>query len=357
MTKVVLFFSFNISLKKWNEMGILEREVILYNMLSAEQIKYSFITYGNKSDYNFQSKIPNVEILPLKDISCWPKLFNSLGRSNILKTNQISGALVPLIASIIFRKVFLVRADYDQYRLMLQNNRPLWKKWIVKIFSRIIYQAADRIVLTSEDTKKFVINNFRIKESKIHVHSNVVNEKKFIPIENIIKEQRVLFIGRLDIVKNLENLIRACNQLNIGLDIIGEGPEKNKLEFLANEIKSDVVFLGQIKNELLPQYINSHFIFALVSHSEGNPKVLIEAMSCGAVVLGSDIPGINTIINDGINGYLANRDAESISQKLTQILASNNEGQVGINARNYVLKNATFDSLAKFEREIYNFMQ
>ena len=49
---IVVFFTFDISLKNWQELGILNREVLLYKKLREKEHKVTFITFGNNEDLN-----------------------------------------------------------------------------------------------------------------------------------------------------------------------------------------------------------------------------------------------------------------------------------------------------------------
>ena len=63
-------------------------------------------------------------------------------------------------------------------------------------------------------------------------------------------------------------------------------------------------------------------IFVLPSFYEGHPKALLEAMSCGAPVLGADSPGIRELIRHGNTGYLCGTDLRSIRVALEELLSS-----------------------------------
>ena len=47
-----------------------------------------------------------------------------------------------------------------------------------------------------------------------------------------------------------------------------------------------------------------HFILILSSYGEGLPKIALEAMASGRIVIGLNNPGVNQIIDDKINGYI-----------------------------------------------------
>src|SRR3546814_4760578 len=61
---------------------------------------------------------------------------------------------------------------------------------------------------------------------------------------------------------------------------------------------------GNLPHQNLPEMINAGRIFVLPSSYEGHPKTLLEAMACGAAVIGTDVPGIREVIEDGRTGLL-----------------------------------------------------
>ena len=63
--KVVVFFSFGVSLQTWFEKNILEREVNYYKNLGKKNIEISFVTYGDKKDLSYKKKLKNIQVIPL----------------------------------------------------------------------------------------------------------------------------------------------------------------------------------------------------------------------------------------------------------------------------------------------------
>ena len=78
-------------------------------------------------------------------------------------------------------------------------------------------------------------------------------------------------------------------------------------------------FLGSFPNPKLPKVYNKYPIFVLPSKYEGNPKVLLEAMSCGCAVIGTDVQGIRNIIVDGVNGLLVPEDSNSLKEAIIKL--------------------------------------
>lgn len=121
----------------------------------------------------------------------------------------------------------------------------------------------------------------------------------------------LLAVGRLQPVKNHIFLLQACFLLReCGVQfqclIVGEGPERRKLEFLIHELRiSDVVTLvGHVPRGEIDRYYDLADLVVLTSHSEGVPLVLMEAMARGKIVLAPAITGIPELVVDGKTGFL-----------------------------------------------------
>jgi glycosyltransferase involved in cell wall biosynthesis len=113
-------------------------------------------------------------------------------------------------------------------------------------------------------------------------------------------------VGRLAPVKNIFNLIEALSETGFTLDIYGDGQLREQLASKAKDLKIDLNFMGIVANDELPEILSRYHYFILPSLYEGMPKSLLEAMACGLVCIGTDVEGINEIIEDRINGFLAN---------------------------------------------------
>lgn len=121
----------------------------------------------------------------------------------------------------------------------------------------------------------------------------------------------LLSVGRLHAVKNQSFLIQACFFLKeCGLPlrcrIAGEGPERNRLEFLIRELglQDTVELLGQVPHREISRYYEQADLVVLTSRSEGIPLVLMEAMAHGRLVLAPAITGIPELVLDGRTGFL-----------------------------------------------------
>ncbi|MDP2950915.1 MAG: glycosyltransferase family 4 protein [bacterium] len=326
-----LFFSYGVGIGTWEKQGYLNRELKYYQALANQLGKVSFFTYQRPGLKGLRDRVSLtlISVFPKKQrIPNWlyvllmPFLLKKeIKECDILKTNQMSGALPAVLAKLIYRKKLVVRCGYEWLYTLQKANKPLWKKAVVYTLEYLAYKTANKIIFTSKADKGFAQKTFKIKESKIALIPNYIDTDLFKPLSNITKEPNfVCYVGRLSKEKNVSALIEAISGLpQAKLYIAGGGPLKGELQKQVIDlgVKERVVFLGKVPNEHLPQLLNKCEVFALPSLYEGNPKALLEAMACGLPCLASDIEGINEIIKHNQNGLLVAASKDEIRQALS----------------------------------------
>lgn len=367
---ICLFFTYEGSLKRWDEAGILDREASLYRKLAEQGVKIAFFTYGNEADYEYRKLFPEIEVIPayakVKKFknrkmaffqSLWLplKFRKTLKKYKIFKTNQMWGGWVALSAKVICGGKLLTRCGFEHYHVLLAEKFPFSVRWWFYLISKAVYTFADHINLTSEHSANFVKNKFSISEKRISVHSNFIDTNIFAPIipeETLSK--RIFFIGRLNKEKNIFSLISAAKKAGYGLDLVGRGELKEEFENYSREIGADVCFLGVYANNKLPELIAPYPLFVLPSVWEGNPKSLLEAMSCAKAVIGTNVDGIREIIIDYENGILCEPDSDAIASAITYLTDKPQLREfLGKNARKYIMKNASLKDIVRRELSIY----
>jgi glycosyltransferase involved in cell wall biosynthesis len=155
----------------------------------------------------------------------------------------------------------------------------------------------------------------------------------------------IVFAGRLVDSKGPETLVRAMHCLkssnfNATAVIIGDGPERQKLEALSRElsIQDTVRFLGRIEDDdEVISVVKSAKLFVYPACPEGGWSIsIIEANACGipAVSVRTGPVGTNEVVIDGYNGLLVEKEsAEAIAEKIKTILGSEQlRAELGRNA-------------------------
>ncbi|MBI4839350.1 MAG: glycosyltransferase family 4 protein [Nitrospirae bacterium] len=366
---LILFFTYGVSLRMWDEKGLLDREVSLYQRLSKEGVKTTVITYGDEEDYAYRRKMPEIDIMPVYALTKKPAtkicafvhslilpfiLKDKIKGADIFKTNQMSGSWTAVIGKLLFGKKLIVRCGYEWFRFTQKLTPSLFRRWTVFAAEWLIYRAADRILLTSEGDRDFVSSRFKIPAGRISVSPNFIDTELFKPADSDVKKNRMLFIGRLTRQKNLFSLFDALKSSVWTLDMVGDGELKTTLAEYAERNNVKVNFLGRIANSRLPEVINQYPLFILPSYYEGNPKVLLEAMSCGRAVIGTNVEGIREIIDNKVNGILCETNAGSIKSAIEEVMHDNDlRGRLGIKARLFAEENCSIEATVKRELAVF----
>lgn len=360
---LALFLTRGFSLKKWKDIGILEREILPYFEMAKDFEKIFIFSYGNKYDRAIVENLPkNIEIvfnntfLPTFLYSIFLPVIhkNILRKVDILKTNQMDGSWPAIISKKLFGNKLIIRSGYEWLQYLENTNSSWWKRKSAYLIENYAYGNADKIIITSAGGKKFIIDKFSINENKIEIIPNYIDTDKFKPFDIKKESNKVIFVGRLEPVKNVINLVKALVNLNTKLTIVGEGSQKDILRKLTIESKLGVDFKGVISQNDLPSELNSNSIFILPSLSEGNPKSLLEAMSCGLACIGSDIDGITGIIRDKENGIICSTDVESINLAIKTLLEDSElRSKISKNARKSIEEGFGLHSVIEKELSVY----
>ena len=149
---------------------------------------------------------------------------------------------------------------------------------------------------------------------------------KFLEDEN--ENKRVIFVGRLDLQKGVEYLIRSipnvfANFPKVSFFILGNGRLEDYLKKLVKilSIENHVIFLNMIPIEEMPDFYSSAEILCLPSIHEGFPLSIVEALSIGLIIVVSKTGGIPEVIKEDENGYLFEpKNIKELSLKLLKAL-------------------------------------
>jgi glycosyltransferase involved in cell wall biosynthesis len=101
----------------------------------------------------------------------------------------------------------------------------------------------------------------------------------------------------------------------------GKALHRAPLERLARELglHGQVRFPGVVRN--VPELLMTHQVAVLSTHYEGMPLALIEGMAAGCAVVGSAVPGVREVIEDGVDGRLVpEADAQALADALEALL-------------------------------------
>lgn len=165
------------------------------------------------------------------------------------------------------------------------------------------------------------------------------------------------FVSRIDKGKGWLTFLQALNVLkekavSFKAIVAGDGLERELFLSQINkyELENNVIYLGQLKQEDIVILYNSidMFIFPSEREQESLGLVGLEAMACGVPVVGSDIGGIKTYVEDEINGFLFGvGDYKALAQKII------NYSRFDVCKKNRFSKNA-LDTALKYDSKKVN---
>ena len=168
---------------------------------------------------------------------------------------------------------------------------------------------ATRIICVSKALKEKLIS-LNFKSSVLKYLQNGIDTGIFKPLKKSLNrndygfsenDKIILFVGNLKKEKGLVELSRSFADIvnaqiyqNIKLLIVGKGNYLAETKKLLKELNviDKVEFMGQRSLEEISIYMNLCDVFCLPSYSEGQPNVVIEALSCHAKVVSTTVGGI-----------------------------------------------------------------
>ncbi|MBX0285489.1 glycosyltransferase family 4 protein [Halomicroarcula sp. F28] len=111
------------------------------------------------------------------------------------------------------------------------------------------------------------------------------------------------FVGGLQPYKGLDDLAGALDQTERDWHVLvaGDGPERDRL---AARFGERATFLGSVPYEQVPALFHEFDAFCLPSHTEGLPRVVLEAQATATPVIATRVGGVPEVIEDGESGLL-----------------------------------------------------
>ena len=265
-----------------------------------------------------------------------------------------------------------------KYLLTMQSGDSDWfikvRTWFWWPLYKMVFTRADHIQVISHwlatrarsyGYKKDIsvvpngvdLNKFQGQKAngKIKEELNIKPEKKIIlTVSRLVKKNDP---GSL--IEAIKILINNYRQPIILL-IAGSGKLENKLKALTKELnlEANIIFLGNISQDILPTYYSLADVFVRPSLSEGQGISFIEALAMRVPVIATSVGGIVDFLVDGQTGWFCEvKDPKSIAEKIKYILDEKNKdevNQVVTNARQMVEEKYSWDLIAKKMKNIFN---
>lgn len=204
--------------------------------------------------------------------------------------------------------------------------------------NRMLTPMTDGFIAVAANHGRHMIEQERFPEEKVNVIPNGVDTYRFrsLPDSGLAVRTKLGIsptapvcgiVAALRPEKNHTLFLRAAalaakHRPDAHYIIVGEGPERDKLERVAIEagVGSSVHFVGSRAD--IPQVLSAFDVFSLTSHNEANPVSILEAMACEIPVVSTDVGSVSESVSEGETGCLVKPGAaEALADRWVKLFA------------------------------------
>lgn len=259
------------------------------------------------------------EISPSEDLKAMFEIYKILKEiePNIVYTHSSkAGGLGRIPAKLVGAK-----SIYNPHGWAFDMNVSNKKKFVFKYAEKLLGYFTDKIIAISQYEKEVAINEKIVKDKKIEVIENAIDLEKFNKkydsselLNDLQWNKDCIVIGmiaRISEQKSPHTFVDIAIRLSEKYPqyrflMVGDGEQRDEIEnrIKNNNLDSKFYITGWVDDPY--KYLDIFDVALLTSKWEGFGLVIPEYMAAGKPVIASNVGGIPTIINNGINGYIIN---------------------------------------------------
>lgn len=226
---------------------------------------------------------------------------------------------------------------------------------------RFLWRFAQHIVCNSEALRE-VLRGLGVPSDRLSYVPNGVDTEVFCspaaPVS--ARPPRLLCVARLARDKDHPTLLRAFARVleqhpDAVLRLVGDGPEESRLRrwAAAHPAGKRVEFVPG-RPDVREEYAQAR-LFVLSSVREGQPNVLLEAMSCGLPLCATAVGGIPRLITAGENGFLSEPgDDAALARHICRLLEDPALGdRLGQAGRERAVRDFSFARMVAAHEELF----
>lgn len=277
----------------------------------SKYLKKNNITYLNES-YPYDSLLGfNKILLFIKNFLSSIFLINKNSADIIITLDYYSYIMIAFIKIFNLGVFNFIATHHTDVITYINNKKPVLFRFFFKKILIYLSKIPDINIFVSNGIKKRFIDTINKKIKYKVIYNGLTFSKKRQRIKSMNRKRcRLITIGRLDVQKDYNTLLRVVKKLidekiNVFLYLIGDGPLKDQLlsQIKKLRINKNVLITGYVKN--IYSYLRNSDIFLFSSFYEGFGYSIIEAMSCGLPIIATNSPsGPSEILEDGKYGIL-----------------------------------------------------
>ncbi len=264
------------------------------------------------------------EINPLQDMAAWREIYAALKElgPELISTHMSKAGLLGRLAG----RALNIPVIFTAHGWAFTEGVPAVEGRIYRWAEKAAAPLAARIITVSRHDRELAKKYGVARAPRlVAVHNGVFDIDPKLLAEPGRPEPRLVMVARFERQKDHATLFKALSGLTDlpwELDLVGDGPLEGRMAGLAESLglAERINFLGACSG--VGEILSRAQIFLLISHWEGFPRSILEAMRAGLPVLASDVGGVRESVADGITGYVVPpRDSEALREKLWLLLS------------------------------------
>ena len=208
------------------------------------------------------------------------------------------------------------------------NLKERFYCWLTKRFIKYDSRTAQAVRIVNQNQLGKFLRAAGVPADKlIHIPSAYIDLEIFRPL-NLEKKYDLIFVGRLAKNKGVDLFVEAAAKISGRSIIVGDGPLEEKLKTKSYKLKANVVFHGWARDsQAVARLLNQSKLLVMTSYSEGNPRVVAEAMACGVPILATPVGIVPDLLKNGLGGEIIDWRPDDIAQKAPGLLNDPNKYQ------------------------------
>ena len=284
-----------------------------------------------------------------------PKLVALGQEADVLHAQDIASVL-PCIIAKRRRKTPIVTTYHTSH--FLKRAKSLFWRPVFRAFLRM----ADHNLAASAEIAS--VGKNIAPQVDVEPLTNGVDTSIFRKINPVLPpleegQYRLIIPRRLFSKNGVEYFVRALpmirDAVNVEAIVIGDGPERSKLESLAGKlgVTDHLKFMGVCPHDKMPGLLSSSDLTVFPSLMEATSIAALESMACEVPVAASRIGGLPEILDHEVGALFEPADPESLAETVIALLEGGQLRKLGLEARKRVVERWSNERLTDRHLEIY----
>ena len=271
----------------------------------------------------------------------WSYLWTQIGLSLEMIFNPVDVLFIPAhIIPWVFPKKTVVTVHGLEYEFC-PGAYSFWERLYMRFFIKRSCRKASRIIAVSENTKKDLVDLYKIPTEKIEVVYEGYNKSLKSKVKSLksrldgaLNQKYFLFLGRLEERKNILGIIKAFEifkekyKLPHKLVLAGKPGHgynsiKSKIKSLKSEAGKDIIELGFVSEKEKWQLLQNADVFLFPSLYEGFGLPILEAQSVGTPVVTSNVSSIPEVVGESAV-LVEPKDYQALAESMYKMVSDEN---------------------------------